>query len=111
MDNPALLCNCRYSEQDRQCTSNVTLRRFRESLLLWKSDKYYIFVSVCARVRACVGVRERGRVHARACNLAYPSCDASVFVVNFCVDFYFCSCDLLFPLWALLVTESYYSCS
>ena len=39
--------------QDMQCTYNVTLRPFRESLLPWKSNKYYIFVyvCVCARVR------------------------------------------------------------
>ena len=33
---------------------NVTLRSVTESLLLWKSDKYYLLVCVCARVRACV---------------------------------------------------------
>ena len=41
-------------EQDRQCTYNVTLRCFCESLFPWKSNKYYIFVCVC--VRACVHV-------------------------------------------------------
>jgi hypothetical protein len=29
---------------------NVTLRRVRESLFMWKSNKYYMFV--CVRVRA-----------------------------------------------------------
>ena len=38
------------------------MRRVRESLLLWKSNKYYVFVRVCAR--AC-GCSARGRVHAR----------------------------------------------
>jgi hypothetical protein len=32
------------NQQGTQCTYNVTLRRFRESLLLWKSNKYYVFV-------------------------------------------------------------------
>ena len=34
------------------------MRRFCESLLLWKSKKYYILVGVCvcARVRACTGI-------------------------------------------------------
>jgi hypothetical protein len=46
-------------KQDRQCTYNVTLRRVRESLLPWKSSKYYISVYMCAR--ECVSVS--GCVH------------------------------------------------
>jgi hypothetical protein len=38
--------------QDTQYTYNVTLKRLRESLLPWKSNKYYIFVRACAP--ACV---------------------------------------------------------
>ena len=33
---------------------NVTLRRVHETLLLWKSDKYYILACVCMFTRACV---------------------------------------------------------
>jgi hypothetical protein len=40
-------------KQDRQCTFNVTLRRVRESVLPWKRNKYYLFVCLSARVRAC----------------------------------------------------------
>ena len=40
------------SEQDRQCTCNVTPTRVRESLLPWKSNKCYIFVCVYVRARA-----------------------------------------------------------
>jgi hypothetical protein len=31
---------------------NLTLRRVRELLLLWKSSKYYLLVCVCACVRS-----------------------------------------------------------
>ena len=34
------------------CTHNVTLKRVRKSMSQCKSNKYYIFVSVCASVRA-----------------------------------------------------------
>jgi hypothetical protein len=55
-------------QQDRQCTNNVTLRRVRELLLLWKviSISYW---SVCACVH--VGTRARGRVHARYVHVAF----------------------------------------
>jgi hypothetical protein len=48
-------------KQDRQCAYNVTIRRVRESLLVWKSNKYYIFVCVCPRARGS------GRMHACVC--------------------------------------------
>ena len=55
------------------CKYNVTLRCFRESLMPWKSDKYYIFVCVCVRLLAfaCVhvGARVCGHIHALACIL------------------------------------------
>jgi hypothetical protein len=51
----------RKSKQDRQCVYNVTLRRVHEPLLMWKSNKYFLLLSVC--VRACVRVC----VRARAC--------------------------------------------
>jgi hypothetical protein len=38
------------SKRDRQYTYNIILRHVCESLLRWKSNKYYIFVCV----RACV---------------------------------------------------------
>ena len=55
---------------------NVTLRRIRETLLPWKSNKYYIFLCVCAcarpRFRTCVGVC----MCVRACRHAYPACNS-----------------------------------
>jgi hypothetical protein len=51
-------CPWRTIKQDRQYTYNVTLKRVRESLLLWKSNKYYIFFSV----RLCACVCASGRV-------------------------------------------------
>jgi hypothetical protein len=56
-------------KKTRHCKFKVALRCVRESLLPCKSNKYYIF-SVCACARA------RGRVHAHACNLAYPACNS-----------------------------------
>ena len=60
----------------RQCKYNVTLRRFRESLLPWKSNKYYVFV--CVRARAFV--RVPGSVGVcmcvNACSLPYPACNS-----------------------------------
>jgi hypothetical protein len=48
-------------------TYNVTLKRIRDLFLLWKSNKYYIFVCVCvcarARARVCEYARGRGLVH------------------------------------------------
>jgi len=44
------------TEQDRQCTYNVTWGAFVQPLLLWISHKYYIF-------QACV------------CSLTYPVCN------------------------------------
>jgi hypothetical protein len=43
----------------------LTLRRVRETIVTVESNKYYIFVYVCA------GAQEGGRVH--ACSLFYPS--------------------------------------
>ena len=59
-------CLCK---RKRHCEYKVALRCVRESLLPCKSNKYYIF-SVCMCARA------RGRVHAHACNLAYPACNS-----------------------------------
>jgi hypothetical protein len=42
---------------------NVTLRRFRGSLLPWKSNAYYIFLCVCAHARVCVCARVALRIH------------------------------------------------
>ena len=50
------------TKQTDKCTYNATRRRVRESLLPWKSNKYYIFVCVCVcawfpgRVGMCVRV-------------------------------------------------------
>ena len=50
--------------------TTLTLTRVPNTLLPWKSNKYYIFVCVCvcvrARARLCVCARTRGRVHERA---------------------------------------------
>jgi hypothetical protein len=55
--------------QDKPCTFRITMKRFRESLWPWKSNKYYIYLCECANacVRACVGARDRGRVRAHIC--------------------------------------------
>jgi hypothetical protein len=42
-------------KQDRQCTYNATLKRVRESMLQWKSNKYCLLVCVCVRVRLYPG--------------------------------------------------------
>jgi hypothetical protein len=43
-----------------QCAYDVTLRRVRELLLLWKSDKYYLYLCVGVHARTlvdeCTGV-------------------------------------------------------
>ena len=69
-------------KQKGQCRCNVTLRRVRESLLLWKSNTTIIYWSLCAcvRVRACgrVGVYMRIRAHSlanSACNAYSSYCD------------------------------------
>ena len=46
---------CRNYNHGRQCTYNLILGRFRESLLPWKINKYYIFMRVFVRVRLCGG--------------------------------------------------------
>jgi hypothetical protein len=59
-------------KQDRQCTHNVTLRRFRESLLPWKSNKYSLLACmwVPGRVGVCL------HIHAYpACKVCAPYCD------------------------------------
>jgi hypothetical protein len=40
-------------KQYRQCTYNITLRRIREILLPWESNKYYICVQGGARACVC----------------------------------------------------------
>ena len=60
----------------------VILKRAGESLLPWKSNKYYVFV--CVRVRAPARVRACGCLNAWACtcsfacvcSVAYPACNA-----------------------------------
>ena len=61
--------------QDRQCTYNITLRSFRESLLPWKSSYLLLCVCVCVGARALVWVPGRLGVcmRVRACSLAFPS--------------------------------------
>ena len=78
-----MICFCRRTaqikKQKSECTYKVTLRRFRESLLSWKINTYYIFVCVRACVRnACVCIPGRFDVSMcmRACSVAYPACNA-----------------------------------
>ena len=64
--------------QDRQCTYNVTMRRVCETLLQWKSKKYYIFlcVCVCGWVGGCRCSYKDACVCLCACSLTYPACNA-----------------------------------
>jgi hypothetical protein len=60
-------CKLQYAKQDRQCTHNVILRRVYETIVAWKSKKYYTFLCVCVCV--CVGgvvVSTRTRAYAFA---------------------------------------------
>jgi hypothetical protein len=41
-------------KQETQCTYNLTLRRFRESFLPWKSTNYYLLVCVSVHARTCM---------------------------------------------------------
>ena len=56
------------------------MRRDRESLLSWKTSKYYILVCVYVRARSRAFMRLPGRMgvwmRVRACNLAYPTCNS-----------------------------------
>ena len=65
-------------KQDRECTYNVILCCFRESLLQRKAISIVLFVCVCASacVLACVGARKLWRMHARAYCLAYAASNA-----------------------------------
>jgi hypothetical protein len=63
-----------------QSTYNVILRRVRESLLQRKSNKYYIFVWVYTRVRACA--RARGRMHARDVALLIQHATRPIFLAS-----------------------------
>jgi hypothetical protein len=57
-----------------RATMYVTVRRVRESLLPWKSNKYYLLVCVCVRACRYLGVCMR----ISACSLANPACNAYV---------------------------------
>jgi hypothetical protein len=63
------------------------MRRVRESLLPWKSNKYYLLVCVCMRSRACVWVAGRVGVcmRIRACSLANTACKVYAPFVTSCV--------------------------
>ena len=77
-----LLAEEMYIHQDKQCSYYVTVRCVHVLLLLWKRIKCYIFVCMCAgeRVLLCADAQEPRRMDvcacARACNLAYPACNA-----------------------------------
>jgi hypothetical protein len=62
-------------------TYNVTLRRVHEIIVAWKSNRFYIFLCVRARARACVcvggGCWCMGEgVYLCACSLIYLACNA-----------------------------------
>ena len=69
---------------------NVTIRHVRESLSPWKSNKYYIFVCVCARARGWAWTGG----WLRACSPAYPACNARLW-------------RLLWPLWLHHISRHY----
>jgi hypothetical protein len=74
---PLYIFKFKIYKEDRQCTYNVTFMRVRETLLPWKSNKYYIFVCACTREN----VSNRARV--RVCNLTYPACNAHALACHF----------------------------
>jgi hypothetical protein len=57
---------------EKECNS----WRVRGSLLLWKSNKYYICASVCLRACMCVPGRVGVCMRRRACSLSNPTCKA-----------------------------------
>ena len=62
------LCEQNVTErQHRQLTYDVMLRSVRESLLPWKSNKYYAFLCVCVCVCVCARVRGCGHQEAWTC--------------------------------------------
>ena len=71
-----------YTQQDRQCTDNVTFRRVRKTIVACKSNKLHISVCVCVRtcVRTCMrvwcGSMGTGVCLRRACSLTNPVCNA-----------------------------------
>jgi hypothetical protein len=63
-----LICrNMPNMQQEGQWTYSVTLRPVHGSLLIWKTNKYYLFVCACVRMGIWMCVR--------ACSLAYPACN------------------------------------
>jgi hypothetical protein len=60
------------TKQDKM--HNVTLRHVRETLLLWKSNKYYIFL--CACIDGCAQVCGNEHVCVCACGFTHPACNA-----------------------------------
>jgi hypothetical protein len=68
------ICKVRenWFKQDTQCAYKVKLRRVREWLLPWKSNKYYFLICVC--VGACWYPAVCTRIS--ACSLVNPACNA-----------------------------------
>jgi hypothetical protein len=62
---------CNKLQQDRQCAYKVTMRRVRQLLLPCKSNKHYLLVYLCMRIRACSFVN-------RACKPCAPCCESFV---------------------------------
>ena len=65
------------TQQDRQCTCYVTLRRVRRTTVAVERNKYYVFLCVCVRaflsmcVSVCVCVCARARSFICVCLWVY----------------------------------------
>ena len=56
-------CDRSKTQQDSQCTYNITQARSRIIVAVEKQYEYYLLVCVCSRVRACMWARGRMLAH------------------------------------------------
>ena len=66
-----------WKDSDKQCTYNVTMTHFHETIAVVKRNKYYIFVCLCVYVCVRAWVWVQGAVMClRACSLTNPAWNA-----------------------------------
>ena len=67
------------TEQDRQCTYDVTMRRVHETIVVVE-EQLVLNISLCVRVCARANERVPGSVgvcmRVRACSCVYPACNS-----------------------------------